>query len=140
MIGRPFQPGNTFGQGRPRGSPNRKGLLAQQLLLNQSEEIIQTLIDRAKKGDRAALALCVERLIPRLKDVPELPVEEDTEATKLDLSVLTDEELELFGRMLTKASNAEPRPQNAAPRQLADALPRDEPHPDADAEPASQAA
>src|SRR5690349_20670230 len=32
MRGRPFQPGNTFGQGRPRGSRNKR-LMAQRILL-----------------------------------------------------------------------------------------------------------
>jgi hypothetical protein len=106
MRGRTFELGNTFGSGRPRGSPNKKGLILQQLLLENSEEIIGTLMDRAKKGDRAALALCVERLIPRLKDTAELPEDsllttnEDTE--HVDLSVLTDEELADLRRLTAK--------------------------------------
>jgi hypothetical protein len=106
MRGRTFELGNTFGSGRPRGSPNKKGLMLQQLLLENSEEIIGTLMDRAKKGDRAALALCVERLIPRLKDTAELPEDsllttnEDTE--HVDLSVLTDEELAELRRLTAK--------------------------------------
>jgi hypothetical protein len=106
MRGRTFELGNTFGSGRPRGSPNKKGLILQQLLLENSEEIIGTLMDRAKKGDRAALALCVERLIPRLKDTAELPEDsllttnEDTE--HVDLSVLTDEELAELRRLTAK--------------------------------------
>jgi hypothetical protein len=74
--GRPFEPGNQFGQGRPPGSKNKKSLLLQEMLLDHGEEIMLTLIKRAKKGDRAALALCVERLIPPLKEVAELPVEQ----------------------------------------------------------------
>jgi hypothetical protein len=106
MRGRTFELGNTFGSGRPRGSPNKKGLILQQLLLENSEEIIGTLMDRAKKGDRAALALCVERLIPRLKDTAELPEDslfttnEDTE--DVDLSILTDEELAELRRLTAK--------------------------------------
>ncbi|MFL6352927.1 MAG: hypothetical protein ACJ74Z_13905 [Bryobacteraceae bacterium] len=111
--GRPFQPGNTFGQGRPRGSPNKKSLALQELLLNQGGEIIQTLIDRAKEGERTALALCVERLIPRLKDVSELPLEQsrqDPELTinqyketpQVDTSGLTPDEFEVLQRLLEK--------------------------------------
>src|SRR3982751_7099881 len=112
MRGRPFELGNRFGQGRPPGSPNKKGLMLQRLLLENGEDIIGTLIDRAKKGDRAALALCVERLIPRLKDAAELP--EDSQLTtnqdtgKVDLSVLTDEELELLQRLSSKTRVVEP--------------------------------
>ena len=112
MRGRPFELGNRFGQGRPPGSPNKKGLMLQRLLLENGEDIIGTLIDRAKKGDRAALALCVERLIPRLKDAAELP--EDSQLTtnqdteKVDLSVLTDEELELLERLSSKIRVVQP--------------------------------
>lgn len=97
--GRPFQPGNTFGRGRPRGSRNKKSLMLQRLLLEQAKEIVQSVIDRAKEGDRTAQALCMERLIPRLKDVPE-PVEQPQEdppsntnehTHELDLSGLSDE-------------------------------------------------
>jgi hypothetical protein len=62
------------------------------------------LIHRAKKGGRTALTLCVERLLPRLKDVAELPVEQSredpqsttnqhTEPRKLDLSALTQDDV-----------------------------------------------
>jgi hypothetical protein len=111
--GRPFQPGKTFGGGRPRGSPNKKSWVLQKLLLEHGGEIIETLIDRAKKGDRTALALCMERLIPRLKDVPELPLEQsqegpplttnqDTETQKLDFSGLTHDECEILKQLLEK--------------------------------------
>jgi hypothetical protein len=92
MRGRPFELGNTFGQGRPRGSPNKKGLMLQRLLLENGEEIIGTVIDRAKKGDRAALALCMERLIPRLKDAAELP-EDSLSTTNQDTETLTSQYL-----------------------------------------------
>jgi hypothetical protein len=112
--GRPFEPGNTFGRGRPRGSPNKKSLALQKLLLEHGPEIIKTVIDRAKKGERTALALCMERLIPRLKDVPELPLEQSREGPQatttehkethtLDLSPLTHEEYEVFERLFGKA-------------------------------------
>jgi hypothetical protein len=111
--GRPFQPGNTLGRGRPRGSPNKKSLVLQEMLLDQGEKIIQSAIDRAKKGDRTALALCVERLIPRLKDVAELPVEqprEDPQSTTNqavpDLSALTRDELNVLDGLLAKAEAA----------------------------------
>jgi hypothetical protein len=111
--GRPFHPGNTLGRGRPRGSPNKKSLVLQEMLLDQGEKIIQSAIDRAKKGDRTALALCVERLIPRLKYVAELPVEQpredpesttnhDTQTRKVDFSALTQEEFENFERLVIK--------------------------------------
>jgi hypothetical protein len=115
--GRPFETGNTFGQGRPPGSRNKKSLLLQELLLDAGEEILQTVIDRAKKGDRAALALCMERLVPRLKEVAELPVEqsqEDPQLTtnhnmethQLDYSKLTEEEFNAFEHLVEKMAPA----------------------------------
>jgi hypothetical protein len=80
--------------------------MLQRLLLENGDEIIGTLIDRAKKGDRAALALCVERLIPRLKDAAELPEDsvltpnQDTE--EFDYSVLTAEDLDELSRLNMK--------------------------------------
>lgn len=73
------------------------------MLLEHGEEILETLLRRGKKGDRSALALCVERLIPRLKDAEVLPLEKeqdigpDREPIPLKgnprLKDLTDEEL-----------------------------------------------
>ena len=78
MRGRPFEPGNKFGKGRPRGSPNKKSLLLQQMLLDQGQEIVQSVIDSANKGDRTAQTLCMDRLIPPLKPVSELAVEQSS--------------------------------------------------------------
>jgi hypothetical protein len=88
--------------------------MLQRLLLENGEEIIATVIDRAKKGDRAALALCMERLIPRLKDAEDLAVEQSQEDPQfttnqhketdtLDLSQLTQEQFEVLERLLDKA-------------------------------------
>lgn len=87
--------------------------MLQRLLLDQGKEIVQSVIDRAKEGDRTAQALCMERLIPRLKDVPELPVEQPQEdppsnanenTQKLDLSTLSAEELAQFERFLERVA------------------------------------
>ena len=77
--GKPFEPGNTFGKGRPQGSKNKKTLLLQEMLLDAGEEIVTSVVDRAVAGDPVALAVCIERLIPALKQVRELPIEESTE-------------------------------------------------------------
>lgn len=78
MRGRPFQPGNTFGRGRPRGSRNKTSIL-EEILLDSGPEIIQTLADLAKKGDPTALKLSVPRLIAPLKPVAKLAVEQARE-------------------------------------------------------------
>jgi hypothetical protein len=118
MRGRPFELGNGFGQGRPPGSPNKKGLILQRLLLENGEEIIGTLIDRAKKGERVALALCIERLIPRLKDVEELPFEEEhtdtqnTCFTPAALRELSVDELKLLERIALKIQAVQAKSDN----------------------------
>ena len=77
--GRPFERGNQFGKGRPKGSPNKKSLLLQRMLLDRGGRILSKVMDLAEEGDRTAMALCMDRLIPRLKDVAELGVEKSQE-------------------------------------------------------------
>jgi hypothetical protein len=62
--------------GRPRGSRNKRTLLAEHLLESDAEAIVRTMIERAKEGDMAAVRLCVDRICPRVTDRPagfELP-------------------------------------------------------------------
>ncbi len=59
------QSGNP--SGRPKGIVDKRAEL-RGLLEPHASEIIGWLIERAKAGDVAALRLCVERLIPRVKD------------------------------------------------------------------------
>lgn len=77
--GRPFEPGNTFGKGRPPGSRNKKTLLLQQIMLDGGSDFVSSTIDRAVAGDSTALELCVGSCVPRLRPVSELPVEQSTE-------------------------------------------------------------
>jgi hypothetical protein len=119
MRGRPFQRGKKFGRGRPQGSRNKKSLALQELLLGQGANILQKMINCALEGDRTAQVLCMERLIPRVKPVPELPIEqpqedpqlttnEQTETQKVDLSGLTEGELRLLDQLLAKAEGVDP--------------------------------
>jgi len=68
LRGRPFQPGNTFGRGRPKGSRNQTTKKMKELLEKYSESILQKCMSMALKGDRVALKLCVERLFPARPD------------------------------------------------------------------------
>jgi len=61
----PGQSGNP--NGRPIGALNRRTQLAK-LLEPHAEELITTLIMQAKQGEPNALRLCIERLIPKLKN------------------------------------------------------------------------
>jgi hypothetical protein len=87
VRGKPFQPGNSFGRGRPKRSQNKGTLLAQQLLEDHAELIVRKLLVEAAKGDRSALRLTVERILPPCRDrsiqLPRLPI---GTAADLDIS------------------------------------------------------
>ena len=60
--------GKRENAGRKKGS----GYLteARQKLFDNADEIINSLIDQAKKGDINALKLCIERIVPVAKEIP----------------------------------------------------------------------
>jgi hypothetical protein len=68
LRGRPFQQGNTFGRGRPKGSRNKTTRKAQELLDRYCEPITQKTISMALKGDPGAIRLCMERVYPARRD------------------------------------------------------------------------
>lgn len=68
--GSAFQPGNTFGRGRPQGSRNKATIALQKMLDDRGESITQKCALMAMKGDPTAMRLCMERLIPPRKDQP----------------------------------------------------------------------
>ena len=43
--GRPFEPGNKFGRGRPKGSPNKK---TKQISLSDAQEIFEMIENRRR--------------------------------------------------------------------------------------------
>ncbi|MGI9074181.1 MAG: hypothetical protein ACR2JB_23360, partial [Bryobacteraceae bacterium] len=79
--GRPFRPGNQHGRGRPEGSRNKASLAIQALLDGECEAITRKAVEMAKSGDTTAMRLCLERLLPTMKDRPlriDLPVVKST--------------------------------------------------------------
>lgn len=66
--GRPFEPGNTWGRGRPKGSRNGAKSPGQQLLDDYAESVTRKCIALALQGDRSALRLCMERISPARRD------------------------------------------------------------------------
>ena len=64
VRGRPFQPGNTFGRGRPKGSRNKLTQKMQELLQQKSEHLMTKCVLMAMQGDRVAMRLCMERIFP----------------------------------------------------------------------------
>jgi hypothetical protein len=73
-----FQKGESGNPtGRPRGVLNHATLLAQELLAARVESIAGKLIELAEGGDMRAIRVCMERLMPVIKDQPiavELPL------------------------------------------------------------------
>lgn len=69
-TGSPFQPGNTFGRGRPQGSRNKATIALQEMLDGHGESITRKCALLALQGDPTCMRLCMERLIPPRKDPP----------------------------------------------------------------------
>jgi hypothetical protein len=70
MRGRPFEPGNKFGRGRPAGSRNKSTVALQSILDQRGETILTKAVVMALEGDTTALRLCVERLLPPRRNSP----------------------------------------------------------------------
>jgi hypothetical protein len=68
--GRPFEPGNQYGCGRPRGSRNKRGLQAQQLLESHAESVVRKALVEAMKGDASLLRTLLSHILPRRRDAP----------------------------------------------------------------------
>lgn len=62
------QSGNKAG--RPKNSRNKTTLAIQSLLQGQAERLTETAINAALAGDMTALKLCLERILPSLKELP----------------------------------------------------------------------
>lgn len=68
--GRPFQPGNRFGKGRPAGSRNKATLALEALIEGQGEAVVGTVINAAKNGEISAAKALLDRLVPVRKSAP----------------------------------------------------------------------
>jgi uncharacterized protein DUF5681 len=65
--GRPFERGNP---GRPPGSKNKTTRLAEQLAADQTEQLVQKLLELARAGNMAALRMVLDRVWPPRKGQP----------------------------------------------------------------------
>lgn len=63
--GRPFEPGNKMGRGRPRGSRNRTSPKLQGILDQYSEPLLKVTIVDAMKGDKRLRAMLLDRILPK---------------------------------------------------------------------------
>jgi hypothetical protein len=64
MRGRPFQPGNKCGLGRPPGSRNKAASAVQQTLEEHGQTLTKKCVQQALLGNTTAMRLCMERLMP----------------------------------------------------------------------------
>jgi hypothetical protein len=67
VRGRPFAHGNKFGRGRPAGSRNKATIALQELMEESGVAIVSKAKLLALQGDRTALRICVDRLLPPMK-------------------------------------------------------------------------
>jgi len=70
-------------RGRPTGARNKASLMLDKLMERGAQDIVETVIDRAKGGDMTAARLILERLIPPAKERPiaiELPPTSDAQS------------------------------------------------------------
>lgn len=68
--GTPFEPGNTAGLGRPKGSRNKATLDREALLDEFGAAITRKCLAEALKGEKSAMRLCMERLVPLARHQP----------------------------------------------------------------------
>ena len=68
--GRPFEPGNKLGRGRPKGSRNKRTLSIHGLLDEHAEAIIRQSIVTAFKGDVSMQRALLGYVVARPKEVP----------------------------------------------------------------------
>jgi len=67
----PFRPGQSGNpKGRPRGARNATTLALESLLDGQAKALTQKAVDLALSGDRTALRICLDRILPVRKDRP----------------------------------------------------------------------
>src|SRR2546423_15653328 len=68
VRGRPFEPGNTLGRGRPKGSRNHAKSPGEDLLEEYAPHLVRKCIALAMQGDRSAMRICMERISPARQD------------------------------------------------------------------------
>ena len=68
VRGRPFEPGNKLGRGRPKGSRNRAKSPGQDLFDEYTQHLIRKVIAQALQGEPSAMRICMARISPARLD------------------------------------------------------------------------
>src|ERR1700719_4745068 len=60
-----FEPGQSGNPaGRPPGARNKKTLEMEEMLAERAETAVKSMLERAERGEPAAMRLCMERVLP----------------------------------------------------------------------------
>jgi hypothetical protein len=112
VRGRPFQPGNKYGHGRPRGSRNKATSLWQKTLDSHAENLAKKGVMMAYQGNTTALRLCMERTmpvrrqprvrfkLPRIKTIDDVAAALETVISGVTQAKLTLDDGQAFTAML----------------------------------------
>lgn len=87
--------GGSGGPGRPPGSRNKATLMAQAMIDQNGNKVIDKLIESANKGEPYAVKLVVERLVPPRKVAPfkiNLPPVHDLETAKTAIAYILEQQ------------------------------------------------
>lgn len=113
-----FAPGGKGGPGRPPGSRNASTLMAEQLMEGALDDIVKSVIEKAKAGDLNAAKLVLDKILPARRGRPlhlTLPaIEGPADVTRAFAALfgaladgsLSAEEAAALGQFLTGAVNA----------------------------------
>ena len=95
--GRPFEPGNQVGRGRPKGSRNLELPPEQSLFADYRDYLTRKCIGSAMQGDRSAMRLCMERASP-VQPVAWVPIRLPKIETAWDVNQAADKVTREVGR------------------------------------------
>ena len=89
-----FQPGQSGNPaGRAAGSRNEKTLAAEAALFAHAQELVENMVERAKRGEPTAMRLAMDRILPTGRGRPlpiELPPVRSTEDAQVAAGVIMD--------------------------------------------------
>jgi hypothetical protein len=90
--GKPFEPGNKLGRGRPRGSRNKTTLAARTLMESYAEPVVRRCLKGALEGDQKLIQICMDRLVPVFRELPvrigKLPLNNLGEVSRASATVI----------------------------------------------------
>ena len=82
--GTPFQPGNKFGHGRPKGSKNKIVRTATDIVREHAEQIIKRAVANCYRGDKTSTGILLKHLLKQSSPVRFKLASTDTSAAILE--------------------------------------------------------